>query len=63
MATYKVQFTQKAGAETYVNLDVVVGDHVFNQTIVTKKTGPELDAQLQAYADDYESAWVAPVLS
>ena len=58
MATYKVHNTQKSGAEFYINLDVVVDNHRFNQTIVTTKTGPELDAQLQAYADDYESALV-----
>ena len=58
MANYKVRSWHTADDISYINLDVVVDDQTFNQTIVSNKTGPELDAQLQAYADDYESALV-----
>ena len=55
MATYAI----KADSAPYVTLVVSFGDHVFEQTIITDKKGAQRDAFLQAYANEYEQAFIA----
>jgi hypothetical protein len=43
----------------YYAVRVEFDTQVFQQTIVSSQTGAALDAQLQAYADDYEAQWLA----
>jgi hypothetical protein len=43
----------------YLTVLVEFADQTFEQVIVTDKTGDALEAQLQGYANDYETAWMA----
>jgi hypothetical protein len=42
----------------YLTVLVEFADQVFEQVVVTDKTGDTLEAQLQGYANDYEAAWL-----
>lgn len=46
-------------AAPYYTIRVSCSFGEFDQTIVSDKTGKDLDAVLQSYADDYESALAA----
>ena len=41
----------------YYGVRVAFADQQFDQLLISDKTGAELDAQLQAYADEYEQEW------
>lgn len=48
----------------YYSVKVTFADQAFIQQLVSVKTGQALADQLQAYADEYEAAWVpAPAAS
>lgn len=51
-----------SAAAPYYTIRVTFGEQSFEQTIISNNTGAALDAQLQAYADEYASAWVPPVV-
>ena len=55
MATYTIL----AAGAPYYTVRVEFGDQAFEQTLVSAKTGAQLDAQFQAYADQYELDWNA----
>ena len=44
----------------YYTVKVVFADHQFTQQLTSVKKGAALAAQFQAYADEYEAAWVPP---
>jgi hypothetical protein len=43
----------------YLLIKVMFEELNFEQWIITEKTGVELNNQLQAYADEYMTEWVA----
>lgn len=43
----------------YYEVRVSFADRAFDQNLVSNQVGGGLDAQLQAYADVYESDWLA----
>jgi hypothetical protein len=45
----------------YYTIRVQFDEQEFEQLIVSSATGAELDALLQAYAAEYEAAWLALV--
>lgn len=60
MATIKILDQSDAGGDArYFTICVSFPNHEFVQLLISAQTGAELDAQLQAYADDYEAAWLA----
>jgi hypothetical protein len=46
-------------AAPYYTVRVEFADQQFDQTLVSVQAGEALIAQLQAYADEYEAAWLA----
>jgi hypothetical protein len=46
-------------AAPYYTVLVEFAEQQFGQTLISAESGPALAAQLQAYADDYEAAWLA----
>jgi hypothetical protein len=53
MANYTILWA----AAPYYTVRVEFGDQLFEQPLISVKTGAPLAAQFQAYADAYESAW------
>ena len=43
----------------YYAVCVEFADRQFNQTLVCEELGENLVAQLQAYADEYQNAWIS----
>lgn len=55
MATYDVLSAQ----DPYLTVRVIFAEQAFEQLLVTMKSGAALNTLLQAYADMYESDWLA----
>lgn len=55
MATFTILEDQKP----YYTVRVEFGDQVFDQKLVSSKTGAQLTSQFQAYADLMETDWNA----
>jgi hypothetical protein len=55
MATY----TTLSAAAPYYTVRIEFGDQEFRQILTSVKTGAQLAAQFQAYADQYEADWSA----
>jgi hypothetical protein len=55
-------FTILSGEKPYYQVLVEFGGRSFEQAILSDKTGSDLDNFLQAYADEYESAYVPPLV-
>jgi hypothetical protein len=55
MANYTIPWA----AAPYYTVRVEFGEQAFEQMLVSIKTGAELEAQFQAYADQYETDWNA----
>jgi hypothetical protein len=47
------------GGAQYITVRVAFPDHEFVQLLISAQVGEALTAQLQAYADEYEAAWLA----
>jgi hypothetical protein len=47
------------GGAQYITVRVAFPDHEFVQLLISSQVGEALTAQLQAYADEYEAAWLA----
>jgi hypothetical protein len=47
------------GGAQYITVRVTFPDHEFVQLLISVQVGAALTAQLQAYADEYEAAWLA----
>jgi hypothetical protein len=47
------------GGAQYITVRVAFPDHEFVQLLISAQVGEELTTQLQAYADEYEAAWLA----
>ena len=58
MASYQVVST----VPPYHTVKVAFSDMEFTQPLYSTKTGAALNNQFQAYADEYEADWVAPVV-
>jgi hypothetical protein len=55
------QYAIVSNAAPYLQIEVAFADQMFEQVLVSSKTGQALADQLQAYADAYESEWVPPI--
>jgi hypothetical protein len=53
------QYTIVSNAAPYLQIEVAFADQMFEQVLVSSKTGKALADQLQAYADAYEDEWTA----
>ena len=53
MATYEIVSSQGL----YHEVRVLFADQAFDQLLVTSKTGTALEALLESYASEYETAW------
>jgi hypothetical protein len=47
----------------YYKIVVRFNGFEFGQSLVSSKTGEDLQTQLQGYADDYEREYVAPIVA
>lgn len=47
----------------YYKIVVRFNDLEFAQSLVSSKTGQDLQTQFQGYADDYEREYVAPIVA
>ena len=59
MATVEILEQTDAGSAQYISVRVSFPGHDFVQLLITSLVGVALTAQLQAYADQYEAAWLA----
>jgi len=59
MATVEILEQTDAGSAQYITVRVSFTGHDFVQLLISALVGAALTAQLQAYADDYETAWLA----
>ncbi len=59
MATVEILEQTDAGSAQYLSVRVSFPDHDFVQLLISPLLGAALTAQLQAYANDYEAAWLA----
>ena len=57
MADVEVLGTMEAGSVSYHHIRVDFMGRRFDQLIVSPLSGAELTAQLQQYADEYQSSW------
>jgi len=55
-------FTITQSSVPYYTVLIEFAVQAFEQLLISAKTGAQLDAQLQDYADAYESEWVPPVV-
>lgn len=53
MAAYEIVSRQ----DPYLTVRVLFAELIFEQLIVSMKTGTALDAMLKSYADNYETEW------
>lgn len=53
MATYEIVSRQ----DPYFQVRVLFAELIFEQLLISMKTGAALDTMLQSYADDYETEW------
>lgn len=58
MATFEIINKSPAEDTTYYTIKVSFGEHEFEQTVMSSKTGKALTTFLQSYADDYETAYL-----
>jgi hypothetical protein len=55
-------FTITQSSAPYYTVLIEFADQAFEQLLISIKTGAQLNAQFQDYADIYESEWAPPVV-